>query len=82
MSLDRLKSNESTMTQKLISNMLGVRREGVAVSAGKLQKLGLIEYHRGRITLLDRAGVEKKACECYQVVKNEFERLLPKGVAT
>lgn len=69
MSLDRLATNELTMTQKLIANMLGVRREGVTESAGKLQKLGLIEYHRGRITVLDRAGVEKQACECYQVVK-------------
>lgn len=77
MSLDRLATNELTMTQKLIANMLGVRREGVTESAGKLQKLGLIKYHRGRITVLDRAGVEKQACECYQVVKREFKRLLP-----
>jgi CRP-like cAMP-binding protein len=82
MSLDRLATNELTMTQKLIANMLGVRREGVTESAGKLQKLGLIEYHRGRITVLDRAGVEKQACECYQVVKNEFKRLLPARIAT
>jgi CRP-like cAMP-binding protein len=82
MSLDRLATNELTMTQKLIANMLGVRREGVTESAGKLQKLGLIEYHRGRITVLDRAGVEKQACECYQVVKNEFKRLLPARMAT
>lgn len=77
MSLDRLATNELTMTQKLIANMLGVRREGVTESAGKLQKLGLIKYHRGRITVLDRAGVEKQACECYQVVKRDFKRLLP-----
>ncbi len=82
MSLDRLATNELTMTQKLIANMLGVRREGVTESAGRLQKLGLIEYHRGRITVLDRAGVEKQACECYQVVKKEFNRLLPPGGAT
>ncbi len=82
MSLDRLATNELTMTQKLIANMLGVRREGVTESAGKLQKLGLIQYHRGRITVLDRAGVEKQACECYQVVKTEFKRLLPSGMAT
>jgi len=82
MSLDRLATNELTMTQKLIANMLGVRREGVTEAAGKLQKLGLIEYHRGRIIVLDRAGVEKEACECYQVVKNEFKRLLPTVKAT
>ena len=82
MSLDRLATNELTMTQKLIANMLGVRREGVTEPAGKLQKLGLIDYQRGRITVLDRAGVEKQACECYEVVKNEFKRLLPPGLAT
>ena len=82
MSLDRLATNELTMTQKLIANMLGVRREGVTESAGKLQRLGLIEYHRGRITVLNRSGVEKQACECYQVVKKEFKRLLPPGLAT
>jgi Mn-dependent DtxR family transcriptional regulator len=65
------------MTQELISNLLGVRREGVTEAAGKLQRAGLIEYHRGRITVLNRAGVEARACECYQVVKTEFERLLP-----
>jgi CRP-like cAMP-binding protein len=81
MSLDRLESNELTMTQKLIANMLGVRREGVTESAGRLQKLGLIKYHRGRITVLDRAGVERQACECYEVVKKEFERLLPRRTA-
>ena len=79
MSLDRLRSTELSMTQKLIADMLGVRREGVTEAAGKLQKLGLIEYSRGRIVVLDRAGVEKHACECYQVVKKEYERLLPRA---
>lgn len=78
MSLDRLGSTELSMTQKLIADMLGVRREGVTEAAGKLQKLGLIEYSRGRIVVLDRAGVEKHACECYQVVKREYARLLPR----
>jgi CRP-like cAMP-binding protein len=77
MSLDRLPSNELTMTQELIANMLGVRREGVTESAGKLQKLGLINYSRGRIVVLDRVALEKHACECYAVVKKEFDRLLP-----
>jgi CRP-like cAMP-binding protein len=79
MSLDRLDSNQLSMTQELIANMLGVRREGVTESAGKLQRLGLIEYSRGRITVLDRNALEAHACECYQVVKKEFERLLPPG---
>jgi len=78
MSLDRLGSTELSMTQKLIADMLGVRREGVTEAAGKLQKLGLIEYSRGRIVVLDRAGVEEHACECYQVVKREYSRLLPR----
>ena len=65
------------MTQELIANMLGVRREGVTEAAGKLQDAGLIHYRRGRITVLDRPGVEARACECYQVVKAEFDRLLP-----
>jgi CRP-like cAMP-binding protein len=82
MSLDRLASNELTMTQELIANMLGVRREGVTESAGKLQKLGLIEYSRGHIRVLDRPALESHACECYQVVKTEFERLLPERIAT
>ncbi len=77
LSLDRMASNELTMTQELIANMLGVRREGVTEAAGKLQRAGLIEYHRGKITVIDRPGVEKRSCECYQVVKTEFERLLP-----
>ena len=64
------------MTQELIANMLGVRREGVTEAAGKLQKAGLIRYSRGRITVLDRAGLEKEVCECYAVVKKEMDRLL------
>jgi CRP-like cAMP-binding protein len=77
LSLDRLASNELSMTQELIANMLGVRREGVTESAGKLQDAGLIRYQRGRITVLDRPGLEARSCECYQVVKTEFDRLLP-----
>jgi CRP-like cAMP-binding protein len=82
MSLDRLPSNELTMTQELIANMLGVRREGVTESAGRLQKLGLISYSRGRIVVLDRPALEAHACECYAVVKREFDRLLSADVAT
>jgi CRP-like cAMP-binding protein len=81
LSLDRLASNELTMTQELIANMLGVRREGVTEAAGKLQKLGLIHYRRGRITVLDRPGLLARSCECYSVVKQEFERLLPARAA-
>jgi CRP-like cAMP-binding protein len=77
LSLDRLPSNELTMTQELIANMLGVRREGVTEAAGKLQHAGLIHYSRGHITVLDRPGLEARVCECYQVVKTEFDRLLP-----
>ncbi len=77
LSLDRLSSNDLVMTQELIANMLGVRREGVTEAAGKLQKLGVIRYSRGRITVLDRPGLEKCSCECYAVVKREFARLLP-----
>ena len=77
LSLDRLASNELTMTQELIANMLGVRREGVTEAAGKLQDAGLIQYTRGRIKVLDRHGLEARSCECYQVVKTEFDRLLP-----
>ncbi len=77
LSLDRLETNELTMTQELIANMLGVRREGVTEAAGKLQDAGLITYRRGRITVLDRPGLEAQSCECYQVVKTEFDRLLP-----
>jgi CRP-like cAMP-binding protein len=79
-SLDRLPSNELVMTQELIANMLGVRREGVTEAAGKLQSTGLIHYSRGRITVLDRTGLEAKACECYGVVKREFDRLLPEVI--
>ncbi|NDP42243.1 MAG: Crp/Fnr family transcriptional regulator [Aromatoleum sp.] len=77
LSLDRLASSELTMTQELIASMLGVRREGVTEAAGKLQDAGLIRYRRGRITVLDRPGLEARSCECYQVVKTEFDRLLP-----
>jgi CRP-like cAMP-binding protein len=81
LSLDRLPSNRLVMTQELIANMLGVRREGVTEAAGNLQKAGLIEYHRGHITILDRAGLEARVCECYAVVKRESDRLLPDSVA-
>jgi len=82
LSLDRLPSNELLMTQELIANMLGVRREGVTEAAGRLQKAGLIRYQRGRITVLDRAGLEKRTCECYAVVKQEYDRLLPDSIAS
>jgi CRP-like cAMP-binding protein len=77
LSLDRLQSNDLTMTQELIANMLGVRREGVTEAAGKLQDAGLINYRRGRISVVNRPGLEARVCECYQVVKTEFDRLLP-----
>ncbi|MEA3135355.1 MAG: hypothetical protein QOG17_3201 [Gammaproteobacteria bacterium] len=77
LSLDRLRSNELVMTQELIANMLGVRREGVTEAAGRLDKSGLIRYQRGRITVLDRPGLESRTCECYAVVKKEYDRLLP-----
>lgn len=77
LSLDRLSGNHLTMTQELIANMLGVRREGVTEAAGKLQKLGVIEYRRGHITVLDRPALEQLSCECYAVVKAETDRLLP-----
>jgi len=77
LSLDRLASDDLVMTQELIANMLGVRREGVTEAAGKLQHAGLIEYRRGHIKVLDRPGLEARVCECYQVVKAEFDRLLP-----
>jgi len=77
LSLDRLPSNQLTMTQELIANMLGVRREGVTEAAGKLQKLGVIRYSRGKITVLDRSRLEQLCCECYAVVKKETDRLLP-----
>ncbi|MET0984234.1 MAG: Crp/Fnr family transcriptional regulator [Steroidobacteraceae bacterium] len=80
LSLDRLMGNELVMTQELIANMLGVRREGVTESAGNLQNAGLIKYSRGRIKVLDRPGLEARTCECYAVVKQEFDRLLPRAV--
>ncbi|RCX32748.1 Crp/Fnr family transcriptional regulator [Thioalbus denitrificans] len=76
LSHDRLQSDELVMTQELIANMLGVRREGVTAAAGNLQRAGLITYHRGHITVVDRAGLEARACECYAVVRKEFDRLL------
>jgi CRP-like cAMP-binding protein len=81
LSLDRLPGSELVMTQELIANMLGVRREGVTESATKLQKVGLIKYSRGRITVLDRAALEERSCECYAVVKKEYDRLLPARVS-
>src|ERR1700728_136532 len=82
LSLDRLRSNELVMTQELIANMLGVRREGVTEAAGQLHKAGLIRYQRGHITVLDRAGLERRTCECYAVVNKQYDRLLPDSVAT
>ena len=81
LSLDRLETNELLMTQELIANMLGVRREGVTEAAGHLQEDGLIRYQRGRITVLDRPGLEQRTCECYAVVKSEYDRLLPATLA-
>ncbi|NTV10137.1 MAG: Crp/Fnr family transcriptional regulator [Zoogloea sp.] len=81
LSLDRLPTNELMMTQELIANMLGVRREGVTEAAGNVQRAGLIEYHRGHIIVLDRAGLEARACERYAVVKKECDRLLPEVAA-
>ena len=81
LSLDRLQGTELAMTQELIANMLGVRREGVTESALKLQKAGLINYARGRISVLDRGGLERRSCECYAVVKKEYDRLLPDKLA-
>jgi CRP-like cAMP-binding protein len=77
LSLDRLQGNDLVMTQELIANMLGVRREGVTEAALKLQRQGLIRYSRGHISVLDRAGLEERTCECYAVVKKEYDRLLP-----
>ncbi|MBC7726471.1 MAG: winged helix-turn-helix domain-containing protein, partial [Microbacteriaceae bacterium] len=77
LSLDRLDGPDLVMTQELIANMLGVRREGVTEAALKLQDTGLIRYARGRISVLDRPGLERRTCECYAVVKKEYERLLP-----
>jgi CRP-like cAMP-binding protein len=79
LSLDRLASNQLVMTQELIANMLGVRREGVTEAAGKLQKAGVIRNNRGRITVLDRPGLEQLCCECYGVVKKETDRLMPRA---
>ena len=81
LSLDRLPTNELTMTQELIANMLGVRREGVTEAARKLQARCLIRYSRGRITVIDRPGLEAQVCECYAVVKKEYDRLLPPKTA-
>jgi len=81
LSLDRLSSNELAMTQELIANMLGVRREGVTEAAGHLQAAGLIHYRRGHIIVIDRPKLEKRVCECYAVVKKEMDRLLPDRVA-
>jgi CRP-like cAMP-binding protein len=77
LSLDRLPTSRLTMTQELIANMLGVRREGVTEAAGKLQAAGVITYSRGKITVLDRPGLEAMCCECYAVVRRETDRLLP-----
>lgn len=81
LSMDRLKGNELIMTQELIANMLGVRREGVTEAALRLQKAGLISYARGHIQILDRPGLEQRTCECYGVVKQEYDRLLPVRIA-
>jgi CRP-like cAMP-binding protein len=81
LSLDRMQGSELVMTQELIANMLGVRREGVTEGALKLQRAGLIRYSRGHITVLDRPGLEKRSCECYAVVKKEYDRLLPSAIA-
>ncbi len=82
LSLDRLEGDELVMTQELIANMLGVRREGVTEAALSLQQAALIRYARGHITVLDRSGLEKRSCECYAVVKKEYDRLLPPMIAT
>ena len=82
LSLDRIPSNELAMTQELIANMLGVRREGVTEAAGKLQAAGLIRYRRGHITVLDRPKLEARVCECYAVVKKEMDRLFPDRIAS
>jgi CRP-like cAMP-binding protein len=82
MSLDRLQGSELTMTQEQISNMLGVRREGITEAAMNLQAAGLIRYSRGHITVVNRTGLESRSCECYAVVKNEYDRLLTRRTAT
>jgi CRP-like cAMP-binding protein len=81
LSLDRLQTSELVMTQELIANMLGVRREGVTEAAANLQRAGLIRYRRGHITVLDRQGLEQRTCECYEVVRKEYDRLLPADIA-
>jgi CRP-like cAMP-binding protein len=81
LSLDRLQGNELVMTQELIADMLGTRRSGVSEAALKLQSAGLIHYKRGHIVVLDRGGLEKRTCECYAVVKKEYDRLLPRNLA-
>jgi CRP-like cAMP-binding protein len=82
LSLDRLSGTDLLMTQELISNMLGVRREGVTEAAAQLQAAGIIRYSRGKISVLDRPALERRTCECYAVVKKEYDRLLPEGAAT
>ncbi|HEX2544837.1 MAG TPA: Crp/Fnr family transcriptional regulator [Ramlibacter sp.] len=82
LTLDRLRSSDVVMTQELLSNILGVRRASISDTAGQLQKDGLIRYERGHIAVLDRAGLERRACECYAVVKKEYDRLLPDIKAT
>jgi CRP-like cAMP-binding protein len=82
LSLDRLQSNQLVMTQELIANMLGVRREGVTEAAGRLHRAGIIKYQRGHITVLNRALLEERTCECYAVVKKEYDRLLPMTMAS
>ncbi len=81
LTLDRLSTQELLMTQELIASILGVRREGITETAGALQRAGLISYRRGHITVVDRAGLEARACECYKVVKEEFRRLLAPSAA-
>jgi CRP-like cAMP-binding protein len=82
LSMDRLSGSHLLMTQELIANMLGVRREGVTEAAGRLQKAGLISYVRGKIQVIDREGLEARTCECYEVVKREYARLLPDSIAS
>jgi Mn-dependent DtxR family transcriptional regulator len=82
LSLDCLNSDRLVMTQKLIADMLGVRREGVTEAAGNVHEAGLIDYQRGHITVLDGPGLERRTCECYAVVKKEYDRLLPETTAT
>jgi CRP-like cAMP-binding protein len=81
LSVDRLETPDLVMTQELIANMLGVRREGVTEAAANLQRAGLIHYRRGHITVVDRAGLERRTCECYEVVRKEYDRLLPADTA-